>query len=204
MSRTREVTDYDRDADDWYVEPRWTVEALLDAEPFVGSVWDPACGGGTIPDVCRGRGMRAFGSDKVYRGYGLREADFLSEGRCPDIDPPYDNIITNPPYKDAEAFARRALDLAHFKVAMLVQRGFLYSQDRYPLFTETPVARIYHLSSRPSMPPGALLAAGEIKARGGKVDYCWVVWAKDHKGPPTTHWLLRPARHRDAQAARAT
>jgi hypothetical protein len=39
---------YVRASDDFYREPRWAVDALLDVERFDGIVWDPACGSGNI------------------------------------------------------------------------------------------------------------------------------------------------------------
>jgi hypothetical protein len=51
----RRHSGYPRDQQEWYVEPRWCVELMLDqlerdGEPFEGEVLDPCCGGGTIPD----------------------------------------------------------------------------------------------------------------------------------------------------------
>jgi hypothetical protein len=55
---------------DFYVEPPWVVHLLLDVETFTGAVHDPCCGSGTIPSVCRERGLTATGSDIVDRGFG--------------------------------------------------------------------------------------------------------------------------------------
>lgn len=182
---------YERGDRDWFVEPAWTVEALLNAESLEGTIWDPACGGGTINHVLSSRGLRCFNSDIVDRGCG-RQHDFLgtlAKGPFGAVD----NVVTNPPYNVAQAFAERALEFATRKVALLVQAKFLYSQARFGLFTGNPVARIYHLSSRPSMPPGALLRDGKIKAAGGKMDFLWIVFQRGYFGPPTAHWLRRPA-----------
>ncbi len=37
-----------RSANDFYCEPRSAIDALLDAEPFEGLVWDPAAGDSAI------------------------------------------------------------------------------------------------------------------------------------------------------------
>src|SRR5262249_36416316 len=121
--------------------------------------------------------------DRCNGLYGIQ--DFFASDR------PVDNIISNPPFGVAARFTQHALQIAQSKIALLVQAKFLYSQRRYGLFTGTPVARIYHLSARASMPPGDPLLAGEIKAQGGKLDFAWVIWDHAHKGPPTAHWLLR-------------
>lgn len=178
-----------RDEDDWYVEPEWCVEALLDAERFEGPIWDPACGSGTIPRVCHRRGYEVYGSDIVDRGCpGWWKQDFVRDplGRVL----PY-SIVTNPPYKLAETFVRRALNACTGKVAMLVQAKFLFSQQRHKLFTQQPPSTVYILSRRPSMPPGRAYLAGEVEAKGGKVDYCWLVWGHHGARHETViRWLL--------------
>jgi hypothetical protein len=42
------------------------------------------------------------------------------------------------------------------------------------------------------MPPGDALMAGQ-RATGGKTDYLWIVWSKDHVGPTQAMWLKRAA-----------
>ena len=180
---------YEQDEHDFYIEPSWCVDALLDHVTFHGAIYDPACGVGTIPEACKARGLMASGCDIVNRGYchnhpegpdgfylgGLEPfcADFLTDRFVEKWQPP--NIVCNPPYhkKMAEAFCRRAMEVSYGKVAMLVGSNFLNSVGRYPLFADTPPILILHLSRRPSMPPGW---KPDVKATGGKRDYCWVVW----------------------------
>lgn len=183
---------------DFFIEPRWAVDLLLDAEPIIGPAWDPACGSGTIPKAIVDRGHVCHASDIADRGQGAVH-DFLAEP--PSWAAGVATIVTNPPYVLARRFIEQGLALASHKVCALVQAKFPYSQGRYPLFTQHPPARIYFLSSRPSMPPGEKLLAGTVKAQGGKLDYCWMVWSREHKGATQAHWLRRP---REAQAARAT
>lgn len=181
---------YDRHGEDWYVEPAWCTELLIQAEPFEGSVWDPACGKGNVVYEFHKRGHNVIATDIVNRGCWLLydTHDFLAPGP-PRFEP--DNIVTNPPYRLTEAFIYRALTIARHKVAMLTNLRFLASQGRYTLFTQTPVRRVHVLSSRPSMPPGDLLETGERKAAGGSQDYCWIVWEQGYAGPPTINWLIR-------------
>jgi hypothetical protein len=181
-----------RDDHDFYIEPEWTVDVLLDAEDFTGTVYDPACGSGTIPRVCCRRGLTAFGADLINRGPSIAPVNFLSD-QLPITG--IQNIICNPPYRDAEKFVRRALAVVggRGKVAMLVQSKFLFSQKRWQLFNDDPPARIYFLSTRPSMPPGAEYLRGEVEAKNGKVDYVWMVWPTYMGVGRHTqcHWLLK-------------
>jgi hypothetical protein len=54
----------------------------------------------------------------------------------------------------------------------------------------TPLARVYLLTPRPSMPPGRVIEAGE-KPGGGKQDFVWLVWRCGHVGSPELRWLHR-------------
>lgn len=174
-------TAYPQHPDHWYVEPPSAVRALLNAVRFRGTIYDPACGGGNIPLTCIEEGFRAFGSDLVYRGFGEGGLNFLT---APPLVRP-DNVIMNPPFKDALAFIQRALEIVDHKVAVFIRLAFLESAKRKPFFETAPLSRVLVFSDRVSCPPGGT----DIKAEGGKVAYCWLVFDKDHSGPPTVGWL---------------
>lgn len=184
-----------RDPNDWYVEPRWCVEALAD---LIGNrlgdtlVWDPCCGSGTIPDVFAQRGQRVLRSDLIDRGGGvaINVRDFLLTPALPFIEPC--SIIFNPPYaKKAEPFIRHALAIATSYVAALVPLAFLASRIREPFYAEHPPLYVAIFARRPSMPPGALIAElGDRAFKGGKTDYCWIIWDRRQPNPMTrTIWL---------------
>jgi hypothetical protein len=207
---------YERAAHDHYVEQAWCTELLLDAETFTGTVWDPACGYGTIPKACERRGISAHGSDIVDRGYGIGGQNFLAFKR--KLVRPAREIISNPPYDLAERFIDQALRFSETKVALLLQTKFLNSVGRFDSFTANwPVARCHILSSRPSMPPGEFLDPetlrfcvddpnpkkrpdGSLAPRwrvgdlpsGGSIDFFWMVLEHGHVGPPTMYWLAEP------------
>jgi hypothetical protein len=180
-----------RHVEDFYIEPGWAVDLLLGTEAFTGGLWDPACGSGTIVTTAIARGLTAVGTDIADRGFGSQH-DFLSEF-APLPFGGVANIVCNPPYRVAGDFIERALTVASRKVAMLVQAKFPYSQRRHALFTTAPPARLYFLSTRPSMPPGEKLLAGTLEAKGGKLDYLWMVWDREHQGPTECRWLKRAA-----------
>jgi hypothetical protein len=60
---------------------------------------------------------------------------------------------------------------------------------------QTPLAVVWLLTPRPSMPPGYVILAGQ-KPGGGKVDFCWLVWSHDHVGQPEMRWLHRDGTRR--------
>lgn len=171
-------SEYERDENDWYVEPEWSVHALMDRVQFTADVHDPCCGMGTIPKAFCGTG-----ADIMDRGYGYPVRDFLTDDR------EYENIVTNPPYGIAQTIIERALVLARSRVAALVQTKFLASQRRHALFSKPSMERLIMFSRRPSMPPGKMLVEHGESIRGcGSIDFCWAVWNRAHKGPVTVEW----------------
>jgi hypothetical protein len=177
---------WERQAEEWYVEPSWVSERLFEVEDFAGSVWDPCCGMGRIPTSADKAGHYVFASDVVDRGYGpayikdFLQCDTGSNSAC--------NIVCNPPFDRFEDFAHLALACRGIrKVAMiwLVRR---LNAARW--LQKTPLARVYLLTPRPSMPPGHVILRGE-KPGGGTQDFCWLVWDTAHRGPPELAWLHR-------------
>jgi hypothetical protein len=153
----------------------------LDREDFGPAIWDPCCGRGTIPARCLARGISAIGSDIVDRGYGAVGLDFFELTQPTSV-----SIISNPPYKRLQAFVDHALRLTTGKVAVVASLAFLASRGRKPWYESGPLARVYVLSRRPSMPPGEAL----VKASGGSLDYAWFVFDREHRGAPIiSGWL---------------
>lgn len=193
-------SDYEAEPFDWYVEDGWCWDLLFEQESFEGEIVDPCCGEGTVLARALAAGYRVLGSDIVDRRpfvaeFPFARLDFL--GKEWDCRPQVDNVCFNPPYSYEKGIAARcisrALQVSHRKVAALLPTKFVASQDRYPLFTGTPLARIYWFSSRPSMPPGSLLRAGKVQRGGGKVDYCCMVWEHGHTAPSTNQFLILPS-----------
>ena len=173
-------SEYERDVNDWYVEPAWCVQALASRVEFSGGIHDPCCGSGTIPDVLSGSG-----ADLIDRGYNFTVRDYLE-----DLTP-YDNIVTNPPYALAQEIIEHALKHTVNRVAALVQTKFLASQKRHNLFSRRETERVIMFSRRPSMPPGLMLEKhGEGIRGGGSIDYCWVVWNRYKFGSCTIEWAI--------------
>lgn len=189
---------------DWYVEPEWAVDALIGEVSFSGLIYDPACGKGTIPKTFARHGFETHASDIVDRGYpGARQLDFLGAASSAFRVP---NVVSNPPfsYQDgiAEAFVRRALQIATDRVAVFVRLKWLGSLGRYQLFEiDHPPELVLVFSDRPSCPPGPMIEGlGERAFRGGEQDFMWVVWRKGHVGDTVIRWIVpRPEDNRKAR-----
>jgi SAM-dependent methyltransferase len=202
-------SEYAAEPFDWFIEDVWCWDLLFEQETFKGAIFDPCCGEGTALARALAAGYEAFGSDLHDRrpfvaDFPFQKLDFLGEEwNCRPGT--VDNICFNPPYSYVPGIGvrciQRALQVTKHKVAALLPTKFMASQERYLLFTGTPLKRIYWYSSRPSMPPGSVLRAGKIERGGGKVDYCCMVWDRDHDGPSTNHFLILP-QHLEKQLAK--
>jgi hypothetical protein len=183
--RARKAHIWKREALEHYVEPFWCSERLFAVEPFVQEIWDPACGFGRIVESAKAAHHAAFGTDIVDRGFRhiSRTEDFLTtEHRRP-------NIVTNPPFDIFKEFALKALQQTTGKVAML---WLVPRLNAARWLMDTPLARIWLLTPRPSMPPGHTITAGQ-KPGGGTQDFCWLIWEHAHTGAPQIDWLRRDA-----------
>jgi hypothetical protein len=171
-----------RAANDLYVEPSWCSERLLDVENFPEPVWDPCAGTGTIVKSAFAAGLRYAASD-ISTG-----RDFLIE---PALIPPPFSVVTNPSFARVREIVERALDLGAVKVAFLFPVARVNAAWRW--LEMLPVARLYLLTPRPSVPPPTAKKVG-----GGRVDFCWLVLDRRHKRPPTWEWLHREGGKGDA------
>jgi hypothetical protein len=175
---------WERHSRDWYVEPPWCSERLFAVEPFIGTVWDPCAGGGNIVRAAKAAGLDAHGTDITPRDPSVHYIDFLSNCCGPNHDK---NIVTNPPF----GIARRVVELALVRVRRKVAVIFPVARlNAARWLADLPLARIWLLTPRPSMPPGETILRGE-KPGGGKMDYCWLVFERGHQGAPAVQWLHR-------------
>ena len=116
-----------REPDDFYATPPECTGALIAAEvdrlPL--RVWDPCCGAGEISTVLQRHGREFVSTDLIDRGYGQSGVDFLLQRTALARA-----IVTNPPFKRAEAFLRHAAELGIEYVAFLHKAHWLNAADR--------------------------------------------------------------------------
>ncbi len=182
---------YERNENDYYVEPSWVVDALLDKEKFTCALWDPSCGGGNIPKRLKLRGYDCHSSDLIDRGSSDFTLDFLrydskANREIPDIKKV--GIISNPPYAILEAWITHALTLTDEKIVVLARLAFLEGQKRQFFFKDGKLRKVWVSSRRVSMPPGGT----DIKAKGGTVAFAWFVFQNcslTNSSPPVIGWL---------------
>jgi len=192
---------YERQEDDFYRTPAWCTKALLDTLPwnlksrYGNGIWEPAAGDGAIRDVLEDHGYYVYAFDINPRAERIEYRDFLT-----DTQPPWytSMLITNPPYKHAEAFIHMAMAMARFRprypknrkdwprmVAMLLRNEFDSAASRKELFT----GNVYFdtkiiLTKRPRWIEGS--------TGSPRHNYAWFVWDFEReiglRTPPTIRY----------------
>jgi hypothetical protein len=198
-ARPRHAHIFERDPHGHYVEPLWCSVRLFEAECFGAPgarVFDPCCGWGRILRAAQSAGFTPIGCDIVDRRGDLRAfadfpfsvCDFLTGSPVRSAWA----VVCNPPFDRVEEFCRRALDVATYKVAMLVPLRRLPAAH---WLQRLPLESVYLLTPRPSMPTGAYIAAGK-KPSGDTKDYAWLVFNKQSSigREPKLRWLHRDRR----------
>jgi hypothetical protein len=173
------------DSLDYFPTPPWAARALCEHLDSWGRIdtatcWEPACGDGHMAATLAETFASVAGSD--VHDYGAARQDAVHDFLFP-VDPPFagswtggapDWIITNPPFRLAEAFALRALELAGEGVALLVRTSFLEGIGRHErLFARFPPEWILQFTERVPMVKGRL--DGEASTATA---YCWIVWCQ--------------------------
>lgn len=206
-AKPKSARHWEREPDNWYVEPDWVTRRLCEVEAFRGRTLDPCAGMGNTIRGARDAGVEIEGYDLRDRGYRNIKGghDFFDHPTgliMPSGPWCCDNIISNPPYgrnlrgvegerpRLEEQFLSLALERARSKVALFLQSGWLNGAERGAWLQTLPLYRVYMVGPRPSCPPGHMIAAGH-KPGNGTGDYAWFVFLRGYEGAPTVHWLRR-------------
>lgn len=166
---------------DYYATPPEMAIELIKLEPELNNIWEPACGEGHLAKVFEKKGILGKATDIVNRGYGEVQ-DFLI---CYDT---WDgDIITNPPYNQAQEFVEHALDLINEgnKVCMFLKLTFLEGKKRKRLFEKKCLKNVYISTSRVNC-----ACNGEFNDKtSSAVAYAWFVFEKGYVGDPIIKWF---------------
>lgn len=159
-----------RRKDDFYPTPPEAVVALLQstwAPRKSALIWEPACGDGAIAKVLTATGYTVVPTDLVDRGFGWAPVDYFAE-----TQKRASQVVTNPPFKDAERFIRHGFGLGCVYQAHLLKAQFWNAASRIKLFDEHPPAAVLPLTWRLDFTGGG----------APTMDCCWVVWTGSAPG----------------------
>jgi hypothetical protein len=184
VTQSRRATLAER-GNDLYETPPEATRALLTVERLPRRIWEPACGRGAIVNVLRAANHDVLASDLADYGIpitspGSWRRDFLKERCAPEGT---ECILTNPPYRDAAAFVRHALDLCP-RVIFLLRLAFLESTGRSDILEGGKLARVHIFRNRlPFMHRDGWTGPRATSA----IPFGWFVWDDSHGGPTELH-----------------
>jgi hypothetical protein len=180
--------DTERQVNDYYATYPKALELLLnklkqDNVRLHNDIWECACGEGHLSKLLIDKGYHVYSSDKVDRGYG-KQQDFLKISNMNNLH--YD-ILTNPPYKYAQDFIEKALNIIadDYYVVMFLKIQFLEGKTRRRLYEQGNLKYVYVNSERQMCAKN-----GDFhKYKNNAMCYCWFIWQKGFKGNPIIRWL---------------
>ncbi len=169
-----------------YETPAVAVHALLKVETFGREIWEPAAGRGAIVRELQAMGFSVVATDLVDYGVpGFHTGLDFTTHRFPFGRMPLD-MMTNPPFSMAQAFAERGLLYCH-KVALLLRTSFLGAECRHAWFKRSCLARVHVFSNRLPM---MHRDGWEGKKSTSNVDHAWFVFERSHIGPAVINHIL--------------
>lgn len=170
---------------DFYRTPAEATWALAKLGLLPTRVWECACGDGAMARVLATAGHDVVATDLIDRGFGEAPVDFLAQTalRAPAV-------VTNPPFKHANRFARHALDLGAETVALFLSIKFLAGGARYEML------------HRSDPPHSILVFIDRVKFFSGDhaeadqpgwntEDFAWFVWRRGNTEAPRVLWTKR-------------
>lgn len=173
----------EREVNDYYATNPVAAEWLLNIEPKLDNIWECACGEGHLAKVFDAAGKLSLATDIINRGYG-KVKDFLDT----DTNIKYNgDIVTNPPFKFAEQFIKKALDVVEDgnKVCMFLKLTFLESKSRKQFFEQYPPKTVWVSSSRIQCAKN-----GDFdKYSSSAVALAWYIWEKGYTGDTVLKWF---------------
>lgn len=179
-----------REKDDYYATEPKALSLFLDKLETDGihlseNIWECACGEGHLSKELVKRGFNVLSTDLINRGFGNYDSvDFLT---VPNVEIQYLDILTNPPYKYAQEFVEKALNIVSDgnKVIMFLKIQFLEGKKRFRLFRENNPKYVYVSTKRLKCAMN-----GNFQTIGSSASaYAWFVWEKGYNGETVVRWF---------------
>lgn len=177
-----------KDSLDDFPTPPWATRALMEhvLPKLQGfghlTCLEPACGAGHMAKALGEYFPIVHAADVHDYGYGHVE-DFLVSTHQPGS---FDWVITNPPFRLAEDFVVRSLEIARCGVAIFARTNFIETVGRYRrIFVPNPPLVLAQFTERVPILRGRL-----DRKKSTATAYAWFVWEKEIQPlPPRVSWI---------------
>lgn len=157
--------------------------------PDTLTVLEPAANRGHMLHPLRDAFGTVHAFDLHDYGVGLPTHDYLGPAALPPLDTPPDLTITNPPFKHAANFVRRAMSTSRLGCAVLVRGTWLESKERYDLCRRHPPALVAQFAERLPMIEGYIAERASTAT-----SYAWILFLHDAATHDTRWRHIPPCR----------
>lgn len=175
-----------REDDDYYATDPIALRLLIEecGVKFSPTVLEPCAGGGHLSEVLKEYGYNVISKDIKEHSYKLDGTwDFLATDEKYDCD-----IVTNPPYKYAEDFILKGLDMIpeNRSLYMFLKLQFLEGKSRRKsLYDNNYLSHIWVSTKRIKCAKN-----GDFDSIGSSaVCYAWMKFNKSNKDKATIEWF---------------
>lgn len=171
-----------REPHDFYATDPIAIDPLLRAETFSHHILEPCCGEGHLSKRLEVFGHEVLSTDLIDRGYGTSGVDFL---QC--TEPWHGDIVTNPPFSQAQHIVEQALDLIDTgaKLACFLRLNFLEGVGRQTFFDQHPPRTVYVFRRRVATAKNGDFTTVPRSA----IAFAWFVWSKGYSGRVELDWV---------------
>lgn len=176
-----------RNKNDYYATDPIAISYLLEGlkrlnMSLSSSIIEPCVGGGHLANALLNKGYTVLGYDIVDRGWQGTKICSLFD--MPQFE--YD-IVTNPPYKDINAYIEYMLNhaLDGNLVCCFLRILFLEGTERKTFLINFPFKYMFVMSRRVSCARN-----GDFNKCGSSfMGYAWFIWEKGYKGDSKILWV---------------
>jgi hypothetical protein len=162
------------DLDPYFSPPEAALSLItLEGVRLPQVIIEPAAGGGAIVTPLRASRRLVIAAD--IHDYCLVEGCEILDYLTTDLQGIADGAVTNPPYKRAQAFAKKMI--AEFDYVALFLRSNFYVEaiERDAFFIEHPPSRVWFSSLRMGLPHRYNWTG---KRTSDNTPRCWLVWQR--------------------------
>jgi hypothetical protein len=171
----------DNPNDAFWTPPELAI-ALSRLERLPRAIADPACGSGSILDALKAKGFVVFGADIVDYGW---PNTVIRDHLAQPVHMGEVGIISNPPFKLAEQFVRKAISDGCKYHAWLLRTNFLESVGRMPFWQDHPFSRMRVSSARFYMYPHGYTGP----EKSSNQSFSWFIWDSCSEDKRAVAWF---------------
>jgi len=160
--------------------PLWAVNAILDKEILIGTVFDPCCGTGIMVECAKSYNYKTVYMDINDWGYCGNQmlGSFFDLGKL-NVSGDF-TVFMNPPFSKACEFVEHSFNLGASKVVMFQRFAFWESKKRRKFWEKYKPSRVYICGDRADCWRHDI--PKDQRGSSSPTAHAWFVFDRDYQG----------------------